>query len=293
MNSGLVSITGRPNAGKSTFLNAVLGEKIAAVSPKPQTTRNRIMGVHNDERGQIVFLDTPGIHKPFNKMHKRMVDIALSAVNSIDVVLLMIDGKAGFGKGDEFLIRQLSQLEEVEIVAALNKIDITEKQSLLPLMEKYQQELEPKAIVPISAKTGDGIDRVLTELYSALPEADPLYPADTLTDQTERQFVAEIIREKVFLHTRREIPFCSAVIIDQFEEEEGKPLHVAASIVLEKKSQKGIVIGRGGQMLKRIGTAARREIASVLGTRLHLELFVKVKEQWREDERLLNELGIQ
>jgi len=291
MNSGLVSIIGRPNAGKSTFLNAVLGEKIAAVSPKPQTTRNRIMGVLHKPEGQIVFLDTPGIHRPHNKMHKRMVDIAYATVDSIDAVLLMVDGNQEFGSGDEFLCRQIARLEDTPVIVALNKVDKVNKTRLLPLLEKYNQELNPVALVPISALKSDGLDRLLKELFAILPEAEPLYPADTLTDQTERQFVSEIVREKVFQQTRSEVPYCSAVIIDAFEESE-KQLHVIASIIVERKTQKGIVIGRGGAMLKKIGTAARIELEQVLGTKVFLELFVKVKEQWREDERLLNEFGI-
>lgn len=290
MNSGIISIIGRPNVGKSTLLNRIVGEKIAAVSSRPQTTRNRIMGIHTAEPGQIVFLDTPGIHKPHNKMHQRMVDLALGHLRGVDAILLVVDASTEFGKGDEFVIQQLGE-NGLPIVLGLNKIDLIKKSMLLPLMESYGEKINPKAIVPFSALNGEGVTDLVSEIFGVLPESEPLYPTDLLTDQTERQFVAEIIREKVFRNTRQEIPFSTAVFIDAFEEEEHM-LHIAASIVVEKSGQKGIVIGKGGSMLKKIGTEARLELEKILATKMYLDLHVKVRTDWREDDRTLRELGL-
>jgi GTP-binding protein Era len=290
MNSGFVSIIGRPNVGKSTFLNNFLGEKIAAVSPKPQTTRNRIMGVHTEKRGQILFLDTPGIHKPYNKMHKKMVQLALAHTKGVELIMLVIDVHQAFGKGDEFVLEQISK-STIPIILVLNKIDLVRKEELLPLMKRYQEAIKLEAVVPISAINKQGFEALTNEIFAILPENEPLYPADTLTDQPERALAAEIVREKVFLNIQREVPFCSAVLIDAFVETDTR-LEISASILLERKSQKGIVIGKGGSMLKKIGTEARRELMDIFGTRIHLELFVKVRENWREDERMLRELGL-
>ena len=290
MNSGTISIIGRPNVGKSTLLNRIIGEKVAAVSPRPQTTRNRITGVRTSKSGQIVFLDTPGIHKPHNKMHQRMVELALSLLQGVDAILLVIDASTEFGKGDEFVLEQISEAD-MPVVLGLNKIDLIKKSMLLPLMERYQENIAPHALVPFSALTGEGVEQLEKELYNVLPETEPIYPADMLTDQTERQFVAEIIREKVFLNTRQEIPFSTAVFIDAFEEEEDR-LYVAASIVVEKGGQKAIVIGKGGSMLKKIGTSARLELEKLLATKIFLDLHIKVRADWREDDHTLRELGL-
>jgi GTP-binding protein Era len=289
MNSGYVSIIGRPNVGKSTLLNNFLGEKVAAVSPKPQTTRNRIMGVHTSAKGQIIFLDTPGIHKPFNKMHQKMVELAISFTHGIDAILLVVDASQEFGKGDEFVLARLSE-SSVPIIVALNKIDIIRKGKLLPLMDRYHEALSPRAVIPVSALMSDGFSELEDEIFRTLPVLEPPYPADTLSDQPERVLAAEIIREKVFLNTEREVPFCSAVLVDLWEIE-GKLLRIAATILVERPTQKGIVIGRGGNMLKKIGTEARLELEGLLDTRIFLQLHVKVKSHWREDERTLRELG--
>jgi GTP-binding protein Era len=291
MNSGYVSIIGRPNVGKSTLINTFIGEKIAAVSPKPQTTRNRILGIHTDGKGQIVFIDTPGIHKPYNKMHSRMVDIAISSTQGIDLIVLVVDASQEFGKGDEFVLDQLSRAN-TPIMLVINKIDLIKKPQLLPLIDKYNKLREFKAIVPISALKEEGMDLLRGELFNNLPESEYLYPEDLISDQPERTFVAEIIREKVFLNTSKEIPFCTAVLIDAFEEE-GHMINISASIILERQTQKGIVIGRAGSMLKKIGTEARLELEKILDTRIYLDLHVKVKNNWREDERMLRELGIE
>jgi GTP-binding protein Era len=290
MNSGIVSIIGRPNVGKSTLINRFVGEKIAAVSPKPQTTRNRIMGVHTTARGQIVFMDTPGIHKPFNKMHQKMVEIALASLQGMDLILLVIDASQEFGAGDQFVIEQV-KTAHTPIILAINKIDLIKKPLLLPLMERYRLLVEPTALVPVSAIKGDGIAALEDELLSHLPEQPALYPEDTLTDQPERALVAEIIREKVFINAEREVPFCTAVVIDGFEERETM-ISIAASIIVERNSQKAIVIGRGAQMLKKIGTEARRELEQILATKIYLDLHVKVREGWREDDRMLRDLGL-
>ncbi len=290
MRSGFVSIIGRSNVGKSTLLNRFAGEKIAAVSPKPQTTRNRITGIRTTKKGQIVFVDTPGIHKPFNKMHKRMVETAMGALDGMDAVLLIVDSSAEFGTGDQFVLNTLRTVG-VPRVLALNKVDLIKKRRLLPLMARYQEEKMFEAMVPISALHGDGINSLEDELFTVLPEGEPLFPEDAVTDQPERTLAAEIIREKVFLLTEKEIPYSSAVLIDSFEEKPDR-LDIIASILVERRSQKGIVIGRGGGMLKRIGTEARKELEKLLNIHIYIELWVKVRERWREDDRFLRDLGL-
>lgn len=276
--------------GKSTLINRLVGEKIAAVSPRPQTTRNRIMGVRTAQQGQIVFVDTPGIHKPFSKMHQKMVHIALASLQGIDAVLLMVDCSQEFGKGDTFVLGELKKTES-PVVLALNKVDKIQKPDLLPLIELYAAQFDFRAIVPISALKGDGLDRLETEIFELLPEAAPVFSDEVLTDQSEQAFAAEIIREKVFLNTRKEIPFSSAVFVEAFEEE-NNILNIAATILVERSSQKGIVIGKGGQMLKRIGTDARRELEKIFNIHIYLELYVKVRENWRENDRILREMGL-
>ena len=290
MRSGFVSLIGRPNVGKSTLLNRYVGEKVAAVSPKPQTTRNRITGVRNGDGCQIVFIDTPGFHKPVSKMHRRMVSLARSALEGIDLILLMVDAAAEFGHGDRFVLRELKRTATPALLA-LNKIDLIAKGRLLPLIDLYRQEHDFRAVVPISALHGDGLEELEGELAAALPEADPVFSRDVLSDQPERSLAAEIIREKVFLFTSQEIPYCSAVLIDLLDERE-RGIDIAATILVERATQKGIVIGKGGRMLKKIGTAARTELAGILNTRVHLQLWVKVKDDWRDDDRVLREIGL-
>jgi GTP-binding protein Era len=290
MNSGFASIIGRSNVGKSTLLNQLVGEKIAAVSPRPQTTRNRILGVRSSAEGQIVFIDTPGIHKPFNKMHQRMVNLALSALQGVDVLLLMVDAAGEFGQGDRYVLDLVKQ-SSLPAILALNKIDLISKERLLPLIQLYNTEHGFRSIVPISALTGDGLQVLEREILAALPEGRPVFSDDVLTDQPDRSLASEIIREKVFILTRREVPYCTAVTIDLYQEEEDRLL-IAASIVVEHESQKGIVIGKGGGMLKKIGTAARKELEEILNTHIYLDLRVKVKKGWREDERFLRDLGL-
>jgi GTP-binding protein Era len=291
--AGFVALAGRPNAGKSTLLNRFVGEKVAIVSDKPQTTRHRIVGVKNLADGQIVFVDTPGIHKPKHRLNRRMVDTAVAALRDVDLVVLVVDATEPSGTGDRFVLDLVGQ-SRVPAVLALNKVDAIHKPQLLPLMDSYSRALPFRAIVPISALTGDGVDALEREILAALPDGEPLYPQDYLTDQTQRTLAAELIREKVLAHTRDELPYTTAVIIDRFEEaaEEGGVTRIFASILVDHDSQRPIVLGRGGEMIKRIGTEARRDLEAIVDGRVYLDLHVKVRQDWRDDERILNELGL-
>jgi GTP-binding protein Era len=290
--AGFVSLVGRPNAGKSTLLNRFVGQKVAIVSDKPQTTRHRILGVRNGPGGQIVFLDTPGIHKPLHRMNRRMVDAAIETLREVDVAVLVIDATLRPGSGDRFVL-DLLRRSSAAVILALNKIDSVHKPKLLPLIDYHAKAFDFRAIVPISAKTGDGVDALEGEILNALPGGDALYPDDYLTDQTERALAAELIREKVLAHTREELPYTTAVLIDRFEEAtDTAPTRIFASILVDQGSQKPIVVGRRGEMIKRIGTEARRDLEAMLDGRVYLELHVKVRERWRDDERMLNELGL-
>lgn len=291
MKSGFVALVGRPNAGKSTLLNRLVGQKVAIVSDKPQTTRHRILGVRNTPSGQLVFIDTPGIHKPEHRMNRRMVDDAIRSLRDADAAVLIVDASARPGSGDRYVVDAVRRAG-VPAVLALNKIDLVHKPKLLPLMEHYARAAEFKAIVPISAMTGDGEKALETELFSALPEGEPLYPEEFLTDQTQRTLAAELVREKVLHHTHDELPYSTAVVIDKFEEPAtpGAPTRIFASILVDHDSQKPIVIGHGGSMIKRIGTEARQDLEAMLDGPVYLDLHVKVRQDWRDDERLLDEL---
>ena len=295
MRAGFASLIGRPNAGKSTLLNRLVGTKLAIVSDKPQTTRNRIVGVRNvagDTPGQVVFVDTPGIHRPLHRMNVRMVDVALDAIRSVDVVVMVLDAAVDTGAGDRFVLRLTEQVS-APVVAALNKIDLVAKPRLLPVIDWYRQQREFAAIVPISALTGDGCEQLLSTVLELLPEGEPLYPDDYLTDQPERVLVAEVVREKLLRHTRAELPFSTAVVVDKFEEAGRDGLIRAwCSILVDRPSQKAIVIGRGGAQIKRIGTEARADLERFFAARLHLDLHVRVRAGWREDERMLDEIGV-
>jgi GTPase len=289
---GMVALVGRPNAGKSTLLNRIMDRKVAIVSDKPQTTRNRIVGIHTEPRGQIVLLDTPGVHKPLHKMNVRMMDHVRSAFDESDLVALIVDASEAFGRGDEYVLEMIAHLDEPEHrVLLLNKIDLVRKDRLLPEMERYASRGTFEQIIPISAMTGDGVDRVLDVFFDLLPEGDPRFDSEEFTTQPERFFAAEVIREKVLNHTSQEIPYTTAVRIDQWNEETEKNLvSIFATIVVERPSQKGIIIGRSGKMIKTIGTEARQDLEQILGTRIFLDLHVAVKESWREDERFLGDL---
>lgn len=293
MKSGFVSLVGRPNAGKSTLLNRLVGQKVAIVSNKPQTTRHRILGVRNSDAGQIVFIDTPGIHKPVHRMNQLMVDAAIDTLREVDVVVLVVDAAVPPGAGDDFVLELLRRRRQPTLLA-LNKIDAMEKPRLLPLIERYAAAHAFAAIVPISALRGDGVDALEREILGALPEGEPLYPDDFLTDQTERSLAAELIREKVLAHTRDELPYTTAVVIDRWEEPpaEGGLTRIFASILVDRESQRPIVVGAGGAMIKRIGIEARTELERMLNGRVFLDLHVKVRADWRDDERLLDDLGL-
>jgi GTPase len=293
MKSGFVSFIGRPNAGKSTLLNRLVGSKLAIVSDKPQTTRTRILGVKNYPDAQVVFLDTPGIHRPLHRMNVRMVDAAVQTIREVDVLGLVVDASEPSGKGERFVL-DLVKDAPAPVFLILNKVDLIRKPRLLPMIERFQQEGRFEEIIPLSAATGENVDRLERAIIDRLPEGERLYPDDYLTDQPERFFAAEIVREKLLQFTHAEIPFSSAVVIDRFEEPEGpKPvLRLYCTILVDRESQKPIVVGRGGEMIKRIGTAAREELERFFDAKVFLDLHVRVKSEWREDERLLAELGI-
>jgi GTP-binding protein Era len=291
MKTGFVSFVGRPNAGKSSLLNRIVGEKLAIVSDKPQTTRTRIIGVKNYPDGQIVFVDTPGIHRPLHRMNVRMVDAATDTLKEVDVVGVVIDVSEKPGQGLRFLFDLVKGID-AKTVLILNKLDLVKRHKVLPLLDQLSKEQDWHAMVPVSALTGDNIDHLEEVLLNALPEGEPLYPPDYLTDQPERLMVAEMVREQVLRLTHDELPFSTAVLLDRWEEEEGQVLQLYLTILVERESQKPIVIGRGGEMIKEIGTTARKEIERFLGRRLFLDLRVAVREQWRENDRLLDELGV-
>jgi GTPase len=287
---GIVALVGRPNAGKSTLLNRILGQKVSIVSDKPQTTRNRIVGIMNDPRGQIAFLDTPGIHRPLHKLNVRMMDHVRSSLSEADVIALIVDASEPFGKGDEFVIEMLRQ-ETATRFAILNKVDLLKKNKLLPLIDQYNNFGLFDEIVPISASTGDGVDQLLELLFKNIEAGEALYPTEDFTTQPERFFAAEIVREKVLRNTSDELPYTTAVAVDKFEEDEEKNIiRIWATIFVERESQKPIVIGKRGDMIKKIGTEARIELESILGTKVFLDLHVSVHDRWREDERFLGEI---
>jgi GTPase len=291
--TGFVSFIGRPNAGKSTLLNRLVGSKLAIVSDKPQTTRNRILGVRNYDGAQVVFLDTPGIHRPLHRMNVRMVDAALETMGEVDVLGLVVDVSERPGRGDQYVM-DLVKSAKIPVFLILNKIDRLRKSRLLPIIERFSREHEFAEIVPVSALTGDNVDRLERSLIERLPEGEPLYPQDYLTDQPERFMAAEIVREKLLQFTHAEIPFSSAVIVDRFEEPEGERgiLRLFCTIVVDRESQKGIVVGRNGEMIKKIGVAAREDLERFFSTKVFLDLHVRVRADWREDERVLHDLGL-
>ena len=290
MKAGFVSLVGLPNAGKSTLLNRLVGTKLAIVSDKPQTTRTRILGVRTSEEAQIVFVDTPGVHRPLHRMNVRMLDAAREAMRDVDVVGMVLDASQRPGRGQQHLL-SLIEAAPLPAVAVLNKVDLVSKPALLPLMERVAAVRDFAAIVPVSALTGDGIDRLERVLLDLLPEGEPLYPPDYLTDQPERVLAAEMIREQVLQHTHAELPFATAVMVDKFEEpDENGLMRLYCTILVDRPSQKPILLGRGGEMIRTIGTAARQELERFFDRRVYLDLHVKVKSDWREDERVLNDL---
>ena len=287
--SGFVSIIGRPNVGKSTLLNSIIGEKIVITSDKPQTTRNRIQGIHNIPCGQIVFIDTPGIHSGHSRLNRSMVDVARSAISGVDLLLLVVEATGG---ADAPFIQDVLGKVKVPVVLVINKIDLlSDKNIILKKIADWAALYPFKEIVPVSAGRNDGVDRLVSVVSAYLPDGAAMFPDDILTDMPEKFIVAEMIREKVFRLTRDEVPYSTAVVVESFIERENGVIAIAAAIMLERDTQKGIVIGAKGEMLKKIGSQARQDIERLLGTRIYLELFVKVVENWSERPSQLRELG--
>jgi GTPase len=284
-NCGFVAIVGRPNSGKSTLINALVGEKVSIVTPVPQTTRNRILGIVNRPGSQVIFMDTPGIHKPGSRLNYQMMSFVREALEARDLTLLIVDASVDFGHGDEFAIELLREYSSRAILA-LNKIDVIRKPRLLPLMDRYSKLYGFEEIFPISARRGDGLEDLLAAVARRLPQGNPLFPPELYTDQPERFLAGEIIREKVILHTRQELPYVTAVRIDGFQELE-RLTRVQATIIVEKESQKPIVIGADGDRIKQIGTEARLELEKLLPPKVFLELYVRVEPDWRNDQTAL------
>jgi GTPase len=288
--SGFVSIVGRPNSGKSTLLNRLVGEKVSIVTDKPQTTRHIVRGIVTRPEGQITFLDTPGIHKPIHRMNERMMQSVRDAMAGVDLVLLIVDASAAFGRGEAFTVDLLKPVTAKKFLL-LNKIDRIQKKTLLPIIDQYSKLGNFEEIIPISALNGENVEDLVELIFKNLPEGPMFYPADQISDQKERTIASEIIREKLILLTQEEMPYSTAVVIDRFEESE-KLCRIFASVFVERESQKAIVIGKAGQRLKEIGTEARKELETFLGRKVFLELHVKVKKGWRDDEEMLRTLGL-
>ena len=290
--SGYVALIGRPNAGKSTLLNRLVGERIAAVSNKPQTTRHRIKGVVTREDGQIVFIDTPGVHKPGHLLNRRMMAAVHDAILSVDLLVLMRDASVSTGNGDSFVLELIKQAEKPAIVV-LNKIDkVKDKAILLPLIEFYAKQHEFAEIIPVSALKGDAIDNLLEQIVKHLPEGEPIFAEDELTDEPLRSIVAEMVREKILMSTGEEIPYVTAVVTERFDETDPTLTSIYCAIYVERPSQKKIIIGKQGARIKDVGTRGRIDIEKLLGKKVFLKLFVKVVEDWRNRERDLDEIGI-
>jgi GTP-binding protein Era len=290
--SGFIGIIGRPNAGKSTLFNAIVGDKISIITDKPQTTRNKITGIKNFPDAQLIFLDTPGMHKPKTPMNRAMVQTTRETISSVEVLLMLIEANTDVHPHDLFLIESLAQVK-VPVFLVINKIDLIEKKFLLPLIDKFRTLYSYREIFPVSALKGDGIEDLLNAIKEILPEGPKYYPDDIITDATERFIAAEFIREKITLFTQQEIPYSTAVEVDLFKEDEEKNLiRISATINVEKESQKAIMIGKKGTMLKKIGTQARLEMEKLFGAKVYLELFVRVKKEWTSSDKMLAEFGL-
>jgi GTP-binding protein Era len=289
--SGFVSIVGRPNVGKSTLLNTILGQKIAIASSKPQTTRNRILGIHNGAASQILFLDTPGLHRAKGKLNKFMVDQALAACSDVDAILFLVEATDPPGGGDDFILDIIAK-GKAPVILVINKVDLIERPKLLPLIDAYSRRFGFAAIVPVSAQSGEGVIDLVETVTGLLPAGPRYYPEDLVTDLPERFIVAEMVREQILKQTRDEVPYGVAVVVERFEEKPEKGLVVIdALIVVEREPHKKIILGKGGARIRSIGKAARYDIERMLGTRVFLDLFVKVEKNWTQSERLLKEFG--
>lgn len=307
--SGTIALVGRPNAGKSTLLNAILGQKLSIVSNRPQTTRNRIVGIHNEDGMQAVLVDTPGLHQPRDRINKAMVGAATESLAGVDVTTWVVDGRRVFErvrdgkppwhKGHDAILRIIEARDAGSLVVAINKVDKVPRPQLLPILAAFAERLPGATFVPVSALKKDGLDRLRGAWRDLLPEGPPLYPDDMLTDQTERFIVSELIREKVFRLTRQEVPYGTAVVIENFDEREAREgqergvVSIFARIYVEREPQRGILIGKGGKMLKQIGSEARQDIEALLDTRIHLELHVTVNPDWTRNPRVLHRLGLE
>lgn len=288
--SGFVAIVGRPNVGKSTFMNYVLGQKIAIMSDKAQTTRNKIQGVYTNQDCQIVFLDTPGIHKPKHELGNFMVESAYSALKEVDAVLFMVNAAEKRGPGDDFIIEKLKKIK-TPVFLVLNKIDLISPDELLDRAESYQETIPFAGIIPISVLQGNNVQELMTTLTNHLPEGPQYYPSDQITDHPEYFVVSELIREKILHLTKEEIPHSVAVTVDKMQKDEFDKVHVYANIIVERPTQKGIIIGKGGKLLKEIGVRARKDIEQLLGNKVYLELWVKVEKDWRKKKSHLQDFG--
>ena len=291
--SGFVTVIGRPNAGKSTFVNKVLGQKIAITSDKPQTTRNNISGIYTTEESQIIFIDTPGIHKPHHKLGEYMTKEAINTLNSVDLIMFMVDCTKSFGKGDQFIIEELKKVR-VPVFLILNKADLVEDiVKLKENVDKYKEAFSFKGIFSVSALRGDNLDKLLDDIVAEMEEGPKYYPDDQVTDHPEKLIISELIREKVLQLTKEEIPHSVMCLIDYMKYDEKNPnlLNIHASIIVERPSQKGIIIGKGGKMIKQIGTLARKDILYLLGTKVYLDLHCKVEKDWRNKELHLRNFG--
>ena len=288
--SGFVAVIGRPNVGKSTLINSLIGQKIAIMSDKPQTTRNKIMCVLTTDNEQVIFLDTPGIHKPLHKLGEYMVKAAEGTLKEVDAILFVVDATEDLGGGERYIMERL-QATKKPVILIVNKLDLIDRQSVLPIIEKYTKAYDFAGVVPISAKEKMNLDSLLAELNKYLPEGPQYYPADTVTDQPERLIAAEMIREKVLHLTRDEIPHAIAVDIEEMKSRANDKVYIRATIYVERESQKGIVIGKRGALLKEIGALARKDIETMLGSKTYLDLWVKVKKDWRNREGILKNFG--
>ncbi|OOR20431.1 GTPase Era [Bacillus mycoides] len=288
--SGFVSIIGRPNVGKSTFLNRIIGQKIAIMSDKPQTTRNKIQGVYTENDSQVVFIDTPGIHKPKHKLGDFMVKMAQTTLKEVDIVLFMVNATEGYGRGEEFIIEKLQETKQ-PVFLVINKIDQLHPEQLLELIDQYRKLYEFAEIVPISALDGNNVEALIGAIKKYLPEGPQYYPDNQVTDHPERFIISELTREKVLHLTREEVPHSVAVVIDAIQKREGGAVYINATIVVERASQKGIIIGKQGKMLKEVGKRARFDIEALLGSKVFLEVWVKVQKDWRNKMSQLRDLG--
>lgn len=288
--SGFISIIGRPNVGKSTFINQAIGQKVSIISDKPQTTRNKIQCIYTDEEAQMVFIDTPGIHKPKHRLGDHLVRLAKSTLNEVEAILFMIDASERYGKGDQFIIDLLKTVDS-PVFLIINKVDLIHPDDLFAIIDSYKEKLDFTEIIPISALNGNNVQYLMDELKGHLPEGPKYYDEEMVTDHPERFIMSELIREKVLHLTREEVPHSIAVVIEDIKERESKAMYVQAVIIAERNSQKGILIGKQGAMLKQIGQEARKDIENLLGTKVFLDLWIKVQKDWRNKQRYLDQFG--